>query len=334
MKRLYQVFVSSTYEDLKDERRLVTEQILNLGHIPVGMELFQASNDDQWTHISRRIDACDYYIVIVAERYGSVLSDGTSYTEREYRYAIEHNIPTAAFLLSEPARGSWPQKHAETSAKERITAFRQLCEQKLVKHWDNANDLALKVTNSLVAMFDHSPRRGLVPAPDSDVIPEEIARLSDENRRLRAQLTATASEKHSDPKERELVDALKGVTVFDCIVSRQNTMRTSLMIERDTGRSMFELLLQFFLSQGGALPSEYFQRLVVEMATGLPPSHTLSGLAPTLAARKLDQLGLIELTKEISVKGQVILVRLSALGERIVRDELGSKAILLAPSSP
>lgn len=32
----YQIFVSSTYADLVDERRSVIESVLNLGHIPVG----------------------------------------------------------------------------------------------------------------------------------------------------------------------------------------------------------------------------------------------------------------------------------------------------------
>ena len=39
----YQIFVSSTYEDLKDERNEVIKACLNMGHIPVGMEMFNAA---------------------------------------------------------------------------------------------------------------------------------------------------------------------------------------------------------------------------------------------------------------------------------------------------
>ena len=42
-----QVFVSSTYTDLKDERQAAVEAILDAGHIPAGMELFKAGNDSQ-----------------------------------------------------------------------------------------------------------------------------------------------------------------------------------------------------------------------------------------------------------------------------------------------
>jgi hypothetical protein len=43
-KKKLQVFVSSTYEDLKEERQVAVESILTAGHIPAGMELFAAGD--------------------------------------------------------------------------------------------------------------------------------------------------------------------------------------------------------------------------------------------------------------------------------------------------
>jgi len=40
MDRRYHVFVSSTYEDLREERREVMQALLALDCIPTGMELF------------------------------------------------------------------------------------------------------------------------------------------------------------------------------------------------------------------------------------------------------------------------------------------------------
>ena len=71
MDKRYQVFVSSTYEDLQEERQEVMHALLELDCIPAGMELFPAANEDQWTLIKRVIDDCDYYLVIVGGRYGS-----------------------------------------------------------------------------------------------------------------------------------------------------------------------------------------------------------------------------------------------------------------------
>ncbi len=65
MEKRFQVFVSSTYLDLVDERREVVQALLELDCIPSGMELFPATNEDQWSYIKTVIEDCDYYIVIV-----------------------------------------------------------------------------------------------------------------------------------------------------------------------------------------------------------------------------------------------------------------------------
>ena len=102
MEKRYQVFVSSTYEDLRTERQEVMHALLELDCIPAGMELFQAANEDQWSLIKRVIDECDYYVVISSGRYGSIGPEGYSYTEMEYRYAINVGKPVIAFLHKDP----------------------------------------------------------------------------------------------------------------------------------------------------------------------------------------------------------------------------------------
>ena len=93
MNTKYQIFVSSTYEDLKEHRDLVIKAILEMGHIPVGMEMFSAADEQQWSIIKRQIDQSDYYVVIIANRYGSVTDEGVSYTEKEYDYAVSQGAP-------------------------------------------------------------------------------------------------------------------------------------------------------------------------------------------------------------------------------------------------
>ena len=53
MDTRYQVFVSSTFEDLQEERQEVMHALLELDCMPSGMELFPAANDDQWTLIKK-----------------------------------------------------------------------------------------------------------------------------------------------------------------------------------------------------------------------------------------------------------------------------------------
>src|SRR3989304_7821893 len=102
MDKRYQVFVSSTYEDLREERQEVMQALLELDCIPAGMELFPAASEDQWTLIRRVIDDCDYYIVVIGGRYGSIGPGGISYTPMEYEYALGQNTPVIAFLHKDP----------------------------------------------------------------------------------------------------------------------------------------------------------------------------------------------------------------------------------------
>ncbi|MFC0139562.1 DUF4062 domain-containing protein [Erwinia mallotivora] len=83
----YQIFISSTYEDLKNEREQVIKAILEPGHIPVGMEMFSAGDEQQWELIKRQIEQSDYYILIIAHRYGSETDEKISHTEKEFDYA-------------------------------------------------------------------------------------------------------------------------------------------------------------------------------------------------------------------------------------------------------
>ena len=101
MNKKLQVFVSSTYTDLIEERQVAVEAILDAGHIPAGMELFKAGRS-QMKSIRKWIDESDAYVLILGGRYGSLESEsGLSYTELEYNYAISKHMPVFAIILDE-----------------------------------------------------------------------------------------------------------------------------------------------------------------------------------------------------------------------------------------
>lgn len=98
----YQVFISSTYSDLMNERKQVLDILLMADCIPAGMENFVATDDEQFNVIKKVIDLCDYYVLILGRRYGSVNeTTGISYTEMEYNYAIDKGIPVLVFALDD-----------------------------------------------------------------------------------------------------------------------------------------------------------------------------------------------------------------------------------------
>ena len=105
MEKKYQIFISSTYKDLIEERRKVQDTILSMCQFPIGMEMFSADDKEQWKIIQETIDSSDYYVLIIGYRYGSLIKNGEdagiSYTQKEFRYALKQNIPVLAFLIND-----------------------------------------------------------------------------------------------------------------------------------------------------------------------------------------------------------------------------------------
>ncbi|RIE16502.1 DUF4062 domain-containing protein [Candidatus Cryosericum septentrionale] len=173
-EKRYQVFVSSTYLDLVEERQEVMHALLELDCMPSGMELLPAANETQWSLIKKVIDDCDYYIVIVAGRYGSIGPEGLSYTEMEYRYAASQAKPIIAFVHRDP--GKILSENCETTddGKRRLADFRTLVEQKLCKQWSSAAELGSVVSRSLIQLMRSTQAVGWVRA---DELPDKNAAL-------------------------------------------------------------------------------------------------------------------------------------------------------------
>lgn len=95
----YEVFISSTYEDLKKDRKIVQKAILSMNCFPAGMELFPATDRSQFEYICEIINECDYYILILGGSLGSICKETKkSYTQMEYEYAKNKGIPVIAFV--------------------------------------------------------------------------------------------------------------------------------------------------------------------------------------------------------------------------------------------
>lgn len=200
MKKKYQVFVSSTYTDLIEERKVVMQALLELDCIPVGMELFPAADDDQWTLIKKLIDDCDYYLVIVGGRYGSVNSDNIGYTQLEYEYALEKEIPIIGFIHKNP--DNIPVGKTDTSPElvDKLIAFKALIQKKLVKYWESPTDLESKISRSLVKLIEEKPRPGWVK--DS----EENQKIDvNSNEKLQTEILDLKNELNKEKERNELL---------------------------------------------------------------------------------------------------------------------------------
>jgi hypothetical protein len=66
MNKRYQVFISSTYADLMEERRYVMQVLMKMDCIPAGMGLFLSVNQEQWNFIRNIIWFIDSIIYLAA----------------------------------------------------------------------------------------------------------------------------------------------------------------------------------------------------------------------------------------------------------------------------
>lgn len=193
MDKRYQVFVSSTYADLKEERAAVIQTVIELDCIPAGMELFPAIDDAQLDFIKRVIDDCDYYLLIVGGRYGSLSADGFSYTEKEYDYAVERGLRVIALLHGSPDDIPFGKSEKDPALREKLEQFKaKVTTGRLVKFWDSADQLPGLVALSLSKTIKTYPAVGWVRANrvSSEESLTEVNDLRKENDRLRASLLA------------------------------------------------------------------------------------------------------------------------------------------------
>lgn len=164
MDKKYQIFVSSTFVDLKEERQAVLTAVQEADDIPSGMEMFPATDEEQFNFIKRIIDNCDYYVVIIAGRYGSIAPDGKSYTEKEYDYAVENGIPVLAFVRNDDAIEE-KDKDTESVKIQKLAQFKSKVQTgRIVRMWNQKQDLIYSVIISLTKVKKEHPAVGWVRA--------------------------------------------------------------------------------------------------------------------------------------------------------------------------
>jgi hypothetical protein len=197
MTKKLQVFVSSTYTDLKSERQAAVAAILKAGHIPAGMELFTAGDQSQLDTIKAWIDESDAYMLILGGRYGSIeATSGLSYTELEYNYAVAQNKPLFAVVISDDALEKKVRDHGmlclERENPKLLEAFRAKVLSYISSFFDDEKDIKLAVHESVGDLVATKSLKGWVRGDtvvNNGPLVEELKKLSDENAALRLQVS-------------------------------------------------------------------------------------------------------------------------------------------------
>lgn len=202
----YQIFLSSTFLDLQRERSAAVTAIMRLGHIPVGMELFPATDNKQWHVIEKAIKEADYYVLMVGGRYGSIY-DGISYTEAEYNLAIDIGVPIVPILLADYENVFRERGDEDGEKLERLTIFRErLGQNHTCQYWQSEAELAALLFQGLLSAFDEHPREGWIrgsSAASEDTL-TQLNQLHQERDGLKVQLAELQSQ--LSPKLSDIAD--------------------------------------------------------------------------------------------------------------------------------
>ena len=191
-----QVFISSTYVDLIEERQAAVEAILKAGHIPAGMELFTASNKSQWDIITRWIDESDIYMLILGGRYGSIENESQkSYTHLEYEYAQSKGKPLFAVVIEEPALDLRKSKDIEKDNPEKLKEFRKKVLSYMSSFFTDNKDIKLAVHESMGQITQDYDLTGWIRGNNQSsnfanemlVLNDEIRKLREENEKIKAE---------------------------------------------------------------------------------------------------------------------------------------------------
>ncbi len=169
MDKRYQVFVSSTFEDLREERAVVISALLQLDCFPAGMELFPAADDDSLTLIKSVIDDSDYYVIILGGRYGTLEKNANkSYTHLEYEYATKTGKPTIALLHSNPGALPADKTEGTDEGRRRFSEFRTELRSKNCRNWADRSELTAAVFTGIQHLKRTRPAQGWTRAGESN----------------------------------------------------------------------------------------------------------------------------------------------------------------------
>ena len=179
------VYISSTFEDLKQYRAAVFEALDKAGFGVGRMEGYAASDDRPLQSCLNDVESRDIYVGIFAWRYGYIPPKehgnvgGLSITECEYRHALLKNKPTLCFFHDPKATAQWPDEFkdevtGQSGGGSLIRALRKnIGTEKMGDFFNTPWELAAKV---LAAILRHgSVRRpftvpplpqGFVPRPE------------------------------------------------------------------------------------------------------------------------------------------------------------------------
>ena len=111
MQKKYLIFISSSQEDLKTERKELAKIITEMGAIPILLDEFDITEAKDRRIIHKIMQECDYFLNLTAHKGGKVVGK-TFALELEYTYAAKAGVPVISLIIGEKARKKGSKKES------------------------------------------------------------------------------------------------------------------------------------------------------------------------------------------------------------------------------
>ena len=160
--------------------------------------MFPANDSEQFEYIKTIIDESDYYVLVLAGRYGSVAEDGKSYTEKEFDYAKEKGIPVLVFAKKDLENIPICKTDNDSEKKKKLEEFRsKAMKNRVATFWEDSKELKYVVHSSLAKSFKTHPRIGWVKGNiyNNEELLRQINDLRVQNHSLKEQMNIYEKEK-------------------------------------------------------------------------------------------------------------------------------------------
>lgn len=183
-------FISSTFLDLRTERKTVTDLFKRLNIIPQALDTQPASNNSSKSEIIKGIQQSDFVVLIVGGRYGTINnsftdSNAISITQWEYNLALKYNKPIIAMIKNNPTE---TDNNEEKSAK--LELFKKiLTHRHSPQYFDNSDELFEKVLHSIIPSYRNSLSKNQ----------SAISSLQNENESLKKEVELLRSKTSGNP---------------------------------------------------------------------------------------------------------------------------------------
>lgn len=235
MQKKLQVFISSTFTDLEEERQAAVQAVLNAGHIPAGMELFKAGDTSQKETIKKWIEESDVYMLILGGRYGSIDEEtGKSYTHWEYDYAGELGKPRFAVVITEEALNEKASKYGpnvfERENYVKYKDFKDVVLSKISKFYSDLKDIKLTVLESLKDYEKDGNLSGWISGKElknTDKLQNDYTKLLSDHIKLQSKISKLEKQTSKSTE----IDGVSYEVVKNCLKNERILPRNRELIE-------------------------------------------------------------------------------------------------------